>query len=72
MIRHYFCMQYAELFNEYDLFLNLPFYPWNIHVNGQYLNCDSTNDLSNIFLFSKLVRFDNIAKTDSFLPPFFA
>ena len=29
--------------------------PWKIHVNGQYLNCDLTNSLSNIFLFSKLI-----------------
>ena len=26
MVGHYFCTQYAELFNEYDLFLNLSFY----------------------------------------------
>ena len=26
MIGHCFCIQYAELFREYDLFLNSPFY----------------------------------------------
>ena len=26
MIRHYFCIQYADLFHEYALFLNLHFY----------------------------------------------
>ena len=26
MIGYYFCIQYAELFREYDLFLNSPFY----------------------------------------------
>ena len=55
MIRHYFCMQYAELFHEYDLPYEFTLLPWNVHVNGQYQNCDSTNALSNIFLFSKLM-----------------
>ena len=69
MIRYCFCIQYAELFHEYDLFLNFRII-FSIHVNGLYPHCDSTNILSNIYLFLKLIKFDNLVKTDSFLQTF--
>ena len=49
------------------LFISLP---WNIQTNGQYPNWASTNDFSKSLLCWKLIRFDNLDKTDSFLPAF--
>ena len=40
------------------------------HVKGQYLNWDSINVFIKILLFSKLIKLDNLASTDNFLPAF--
>ena len=43
---------------------------WNIHMNGQYPNWDSTNVFIRIPFCLKLINLDNFANTASFLPIF--
>ena len=43
---------------------------WNIHMNGQYPNWDSTNVFIRIPFCLKLINLDNLANTASFLPIF--
>ena len=43
---------------------------WNIHIKGKSPNCDSIKDFIKTFLCLMLMKFDNIARTGSFLPPF--
>ena len=43
---------------------------WNIQTNGQYPNWASTSDFIKGLLCWRLIRFDNLDKTDSFLPAF--
>ena len=43
---------------------------WNIHMNGQYPNWDSTNVFIRIPFCLKLINLDNLANTTSFLPIF--
>ena len=44
--------------------------PWNIHIKGQYPNCDSIKDFIKTLLCLMLIKFDNLARTESFLPAF--
>ena len=43
---------------------------WNIHMNGQYPNWDSTNVFIRIPFCLKLINLDDLANTASFLPIF--
>ena len=43
---------------------------WNIHIKGQYPNCDSIKDFIKTLLCFMLAKFDNLARTESFLPAF--
>ena len=45
--------------------------PWNIHMTGQKPNCDSIKDFIKTLLCLILMKFDNLAETESFLPAFF-
>ena len=42
--------------------------PWNIHIKGQYPTCDSIKDFIKTLLCLMLIKFDNLARTESFLP----
>ena len=44
--------------------------PWNIHIKGQYPDCDSIKDFIKTILSLLLIIFDNLARTKSFLPAF--
>ena len=44
--------------------------PWYIQTNAQYPNCASTNDFIKSLLCLRFIRFDNLDKTDNFLPAF--
>ena len=44
--------------------------PWNMQTNRQYPNWALTNDCINSLLCWKLIRFDNLDKTDNSLPTF--
>ena len=55
------CMWLIFLFN---------FLPFNIQFNGQHQNWASTNDFIKSLLCWKIIRFDNLDKTDNFLPAF--
>ena len=49
------------------LFTNLQ---CNIHIKGQYPNGDSIKDFIKTLLCLMFMKFDNLARTESFLPAF--
>ena len=53
MIYHY--MWFLKFFHEYGLFYYSPLL-WNIHIRGQYPNCDSINDFMIIRFLLKFIK----------------
>ena len=52
------------------LILSLSPLPSNIHIKGQYPNCDSIQHFNKTLLCLMFIKFGNLARTEIFLPAF--